>query len=260
LLSPRPQKKYPKRPLTLFFYNALINYVYDQPDFNRDNLKQKIKEGITATNKYIIEASKGCVGIRLTAGAEVTSVNCPDRYKLLFNVLLSLKNKKNTDAELAHISQQIVALDSFQEINPAEFLLGAMREADAAQTKIHCDETGVTPKLIRATFYNEMVTQTFLAVKRSTDGMSDQDIEVVKQIAACDKELPDDLQRLKTRSLMESVGITKIIFHTLHCFNPSSTTMPSIEKPNNHQDLGSRVRCQLDQSIHRNGSAITFHN
>lgn len=275
--EPRAQKQIPEKAIKLVFYNALVNYVYDQPDFSRDNLQQKIKEGIAATIKHIIEASKDCAGIRLTAGAEVTPKNCPDRYKLLFTVLLSLKNKKNTEAELTHIAEQIMALDSFQEINPTQFLLEAMGEADAAQTKIHYDESGVTPELIRATFYNEMVTQTFLAVqnawllrqdlidqdpqvyialpaltileavkqsrqcdgirllngkelnknncpqtenfpelvafilavKKSTEGMSDQDIEAVKQIAACDKELPDDLQRLKTRSLMESVGIIK---------------------------------------------------
>lgn len=275
--QPAQVQPIPENAIKKVFYNALSNYVLDQPDVTRDNLPQMLKQGIVHTIQRIIAASKDSIGIRLTAGAEVTKENCPERYKQLFAVLLSLKDKKNTDAELAHIADQIMRLDTFQEINPTQFLLEAKGLTEPVAGKIDYDESDVTPELIRTTFYNEMVTQTFLAVqntwllrqdleeqepqvyialpaltilealkesrqcegirllngkelnknncpqvenfpdlvnfilavKKNTAGMSDQQIEAVKQIAACDKDLPEELQGLKTRELMESVGIIK---------------------------------------------------
>jgi hypothetical protein len=275
--QPAQVQPIPEKAIKVVFYNALFNYVFDRPDVTRDNLPQMLKQGIVTTIRQIITASKDCIGIRLTAGAEVTKENCPERYKQLFAVLLSLKAMKNTDEELAQIADQIMRLDTFQEINPTQFLLEAKGLTEPVAGKIHYDESDVTPELIRTTFYNEMVTQTFLAVqnawllrqdledqepqvyialpaltilealkesrqcegirllngkelnknncpqvenfpdlvnfilavKKNTAGMSDQQIEAVKQIAACDKDLPEELQSLKTRELMESVGIIK---------------------------------------------------
>lgn len=162
------------------FYNALINYVFDHGDFTRENLGQKLADGTAAIIRQILESSKKCPGIRLPTGKVIKPEECPDRYKPLFEMLNRLKDQAVNDKALAIVAGKIMALDSFREMNPTQFLLEASGQAAPVINDIRYDETGITPELIRSTFYNEMINQAMLATQEewlllSVDDLVDQE-------------------------------------------------------------------------------------
>lgn len=158
------------------FYNALVNYVFDHGNFTRENLEQKLKEGIAHTMRGILENSKNCSGIRLPSGKVVSAANCPERYKQLFGILTQLKDQRVSDVALGAIAAKIMALPTFAEINPTQYLLELSGQADAQVDNIQYSEDGVTPQLIRTTFYNEMVTQAVLATEEKWLLLSVEDL------------------------------------------------------------------------------------
>lgn len=148
------------------FYNSLAEFVLNLDEVTRENLPQALLAGIRHTIQAILRASESHDGIRLPMGVTITKANCPAKYKPLFDVLLTLKTNKALGAEqLDAITRGILQLESFQELNPTQFLLEAKGLASPVQRRVQYDEAGVTPELIRETFYNEMVVQTLLAVE-----------------------------------------------------------------------------------------------
>lgn len=158
------------------FYNALVSYVYDHGEFTRDNLTLKLKEGTAHTMRQILLNSKNCSGIRLPTGRVITAANCPKRYEQLFAILTQLKDQTVSNIALGAIAAKIMALPTFAEINPTQYLLELSGQAEAQVDNIPYSEDDVTPALIRTTFYNEMVTQAVLATAENWLLLSVEDL------------------------------------------------------------------------------------
>jgi hypothetical protein len=147
------------------FYNSIVDFVLNLNDVTRENLPQLLQNAIRHTIQTILNVSKSYNGIRLPVGLMVTMDNCPEKYQPLFALLLSLKSGGVQNAEqIDALITQVMQLDSFQELNPSQFLLEAKGLTSPIHHQVQYEEKGITPDLIRDTFYNEMVTQTLLAI------------------------------------------------------------------------------------------------
>ncbi len=149
-----------------YFYNTLVGFVLEQGDYTPDNLDQKLIQGIVVIIRDIFEQSKECSGVRLPSGVTITVANCPAKYKKLFDLLISLKERGEPSLDqLTHIVQQITKFESFQDLNPTQNLLEMAGYVQPVLTHVQYDTTNITAELIRDSFYNEMVTQGFYAVE-----------------------------------------------------------------------------------------------
>jgi|GEM_PF-2985425 len=147
------------------FYNAIADYVLSQDELSEENLPVKLQEAIAHTILTILSASDSFAGgIRLPTGRNITSANCPEKYSSFFTTLMELKSRHGlTEEQFMPLTGEILKLESFQELNPTQFIRQAL--GWAASTPYY-EQDGVTADLIRTTFYNEMVTQTREAIHK----------------------------------------------------------------------------------------------
>ena len=260
------------------FYNGLINYIIGEGDFHftRESLPEQLQSGIAYIISAILANSQDCNGLRPPElNMVITQALCPNKYLPLFGMLMKLKSQSPSPQQLSEVARQIMAFPSFNELNPTQYLLEMAGLEEPALHAIHYDEANITPALIRETFYNEMVTQAFLAIEhewlslsdleneepkiylalpsltileaiqqsQQCDGirllngkalnsrncpqtenfpelidlllrvkatimrLSDNELQVVKHILSCDKDLPVNIAHLKTPELMKTVGV-----------------------------------------------------
>jgi hypothetical protein len=149
------------------FYNSIAEYVMSQEEVTLESIDQQLLGGVRTTIQGIIHASQKCIGIRLPTGAVITEDNCPEQYKAFFVALLSMKAApKVSEQEINAIIMRVMRLESFQALNPKQFILEAMGLVIAPPEQPQYDKSDITPDLIRTTFYNEMLTQGLLAIEK----------------------------------------------------------------------------------------------
>jgi hypothetical protein len=194
------------------FYQDLINLTFDCPDLTIDNIDFKMLEQIKMTILNIIQLQNPrSAAITLPRGQTITDKNCPVMYIPFFSALLALKDKyfsqgnsyESVAADIQRLASAIKQMESFKATFPTarQFILEASGLVDVPHQQAALDTTGVTTQLIRDTFYNEMVNQTFSAVAMhsiSYDDLEDREpflylalpaltlIEAINQSRDCD--------------------------------------------------------------------------
>lgn len=180
--APHPDQSKLEQAIKDTFYNALVDFVLQFEGITQEQIPLALQAGIKNTILTILETSKPYPGIRLPIGITITTENCPSKYKSFFDALLFLKfNAPIDEARLDEMSNRIIQLESFQDLNPTEFILEAMGFAAPKLRNVQYDEEDITPDLIRRTFYNEMVPQILLAVENdwlTTDTLEDEDSKI----------------------------------------------------------------------------------
>ena len=170
------------------FYNLVANYVLNQDNVTMQSIDQHLLAGVRDTILKIIRDSSDLVnGIRLPSRSVVTRENCPGIYQALLEELLRVKASSHVGNDYINdIIMRVTRLDSFQALNPKQFILEATGLATTASSNQY-DEHGITADLIRQTFYNEMVMQALLAKERgwlTVDNFESQDAVVYLTLPA----------------------------------------------------------------------------
>lgn len=188
------------------FYNDLAEYTINEPDLTLDNIDEKINEQIQKTIINILDLSKQYEqGICLPDGTKINERNCPTKYLPFLKSLLNLKNgyqklpreevkffniiHSNLGENIKALAAKINSMDAFKETitNVKQFILEAKGLANSTTPQRELDTTGITPKLIRETFYNEMVTQTLKAIDEkllSVDDLESREAHVYLALQA----------------------------------------------------------------------------
>lgn len=171
------------------FYNDLVDSMLNQNDITLENIDDKMKLRIQVTIINILKDSVGLNdAVKLPTGETVTLANSPTKYIPFVKALLDLKksfdqlivseierielnidnNKPQSPIEfiLQQFAFTIANMEDFKKMIPVvkSFILEAKDLIKAPVPVRKFDETGITPDLIRKTFYNEMVNQALVAV------------------------------------------------------------------------------------------------
>ncbi|EKD71992.1 MAG: hypothetical protein ACD_46C00039G0008 [uncultured bacterium] len=183
------------------FYNDLVDVTLEEENISAENIDQIMKTQIQSTIVNILIKSKNVKDcIQLPTDEKITLNNCPTIYIPLVNTLLTIKInfdqlinneieriknnltgniKSPVEQMIQKLADQIIEMNQFKVMFPQvkQFILEAKGLADITTPfeSIKLDETGVTTKLIRDTFYNEMLNQTIEAVDKGW--ITKQDLE-----------------------------------------------------------------------------------
>jgi hypothetical protein len=176
--------------LRAFFYNSLADLAVSDEKINPGNIEEKLKMQIEQIIINSLQSSRKLDNeqIQITEGLIITATNCPMIYMDFFLSLkeinvhikfMELGEKYNLkDSFFGHdienLAIKLMLSQTFKEILPqlTNFILEA-KGVTLVQKKL--DETGISNKLIRETFYNEMVNQTIVAI--SNNFISREDLE-----------------------------------------------------------------------------------
>lgn len=136
-----------------YFYNALVSNALNST-LSKNNIDSVIEHAIIALIRDILNKSAQFDGIILPNMNNflINASNCPVHYQPLFAQLNVLKTHPPSMQELQNIAVNIRNLESFKKIDPTQFLLETLGI--------------VTPKMIRESFYNEMISQTLISINQ----------------------------------------------------------------------------------------------
>lgn len=183
-----------------YFYNELVSRVLLLGDYSTDDLDEKLLHCVAQIIRATIQASTNNEATILPddqghAVIRINNANCPAKYKTFHSAMDQLKLQQAPTAESAiyNLARQLTQLESFRDINPKDWLLSMINPAPQPAAT-HYDENGVTPELIRTSFYNEMLMQALLACEQGW--MTREDL---------DEEDPDIYINLPALTIMQAI-------------------------------------------------------
>ncbi|MBA3536726.1 MAG: hypothetical protein H0T84_08975 [Tatlockia sp.] len=176
--------------LRSFFYNSLADLAISDKKITPGNIEKTFKLQIVEIIINCLEYSKTLEPeyIQITEGLIINANNCPLIYMDFFIGLkeMTMQNKfmlmdgefnlrdSYLFTDIENLAMNLMNSQTFKEILPqlTSFILEA-KGVTLVQKQL--DETDISNKLIRETFYNEMVTQTVNAI--SVNFISREDLE-----------------------------------------------------------------------------------
>ncbi|MBA2709645.1 MAG: hypothetical protein H0U57_03510 [Tatlockia sp.] len=173
--------------LSEFFYDSLVDLALADEEIILDNFSIKLKYNVEQIIINCLQTSRNFDNkIQLPNGIIIDAQNCPYKYldfyiglKKINNLIqfykveehINLRNINFINSEIESLTLDLMNFESFKKMIPeaTNFILEAK---GLLEVKKPLDETGITPELIRNTFYNEMVNQTLVAI---SSGLIDRD-------------------------------------------------------------------------------------
>lgn len=145
------------------FYLALTEFLFgEQEGFSINTIDEKVDSGLQTCIHYLLDVSQTeKQGIRLFDHTLITLANCPSKYLPFLQAALKLKHLslEHREIPVRQLALQIKSVDSFKQMieQVKIFSLNAMGQLDF---------NGITPLVIRDTFYSEMENQSKRAIEK----------------------------------------------------------------------------------------------
>lgn len=155
------------------FYLVLTESLIMKEGITINTIDKLIEVELQTCVHYILDLSESLEGgIRLFDRTEIYLSNCPNKYTEFLHAVLQIKKIPYSEREqpVNYLAKKISTVDSFKEMieQVKIFILAAMDQLDY---------DGITPEVIRNTFYSEMKNQGDKAIQKGWITLDDLEMQ-----------------------------------------------------------------------------------